>query len=76
MPHIERVNPRDDAGFVALVDSLAPMMDRPQDLQRVLRETHPRAVVRIRVLSGEPLQVWYVYRDGSWTNGSRGSRAP
>ena len=67
MPHVERVNPRDDVEFVALVDELAASAARPQDLQRALRRTHPTALVRARELSGDAVEVWYVYRDGSWT---------
>ena len=65
--HIERVFPRDDADFVALVDTAALSARSPDELERRLRETHPRAIVRARDLSGEKAQVWYVYRDGSWT---------
>lgn len=67
MSHSERVNPRDDIEFVALVDGLALTVERPQDLELALRQTHPRAIVRARGLSGDSVEVWYVYRDGSWT---------
>ena len=33
-----------------------------------LRVRYPRAVVHSRDLAGEPTTVWYVYRDGHWTN--------
>jgi hypothetical protein len=68
------VNPRDDTGFVALVDEVAPGTRRPQDLEALLRKRYPRAVVRARGLSGEIDQIWYVYRDGSWTSGAEASR--
>jgi hypothetical protein len=71
MSHSERVNPRDDIEFVALVDGLALTVERPQDLQMALRQTHPRAIVRARGLSGDSAEVWYVYRDGSWTGSGR-----
>jgi hypothetical protein len=71
-PHIAQVNPRDDVDFVALVDRLSASLDRPEDLQRLLRATYPRAVVRVRGLSGDLPAVWYVYRDGSWTPPERG----
>ena len=67
MAHIERVNPRDDVEFVALVDELAAEVDGSEELQRALREKYPDAVVRTRGLSGDAIEVWYVYRDGSWT---------
>jgi hypothetical protein len=65
--HIERVFPRDDADFVALVDQAAIDAGSPAELERHLRESHPRTVVRARDLAGDNTQVWYVYRDGSWT---------
>src|ERR1044072_273354 len=65
--HIVHANPRDDVDFVALVDRLESDVDRPQELQRLLRAAHPRALVRIRGLAGERPEVWYVYRDGAWT---------
>jgi len=37
----------------------------PEALERRLRRTFPRAVVRARQISGES-PVWYVYRDGGW----------
>jgi hypothetical protein len=66
MPHMEHVNPRDDVRFVALVDRLATGVRRPEDLEARLRATYPGVVVRARELSGEAVEVWYVYRDGSW----------
>ena len=36
-------------------------------LQAALRVRYPDAVVRARELSGEFLEIWYVYRDGHWT---------
>jgi hypothetical protein len=33
-----------------------------------LRVRYPQAVVHSRDLAGEPTTVWYVYRDGHWTN--------
>jgi PAS domain-containing protein len=37
----------------------------PADLERQLRRTYPRVLVRERGLTGE-LPAWYVYRDGAW----------
>jgi hypothetical protein len=39
------------------------------DLERQLRTVYPRAAVHARELSGEPVVVWYVYRDGHWAGG-------
>jgi hypothetical protein len=63
-----RVNPRTDPDFVALVDSLVAVVADPAELQARLRQTHPLTVVRERGLSGEPVAVWYVYRDGRWVD--------
>jgi hypothetical protein len=61
-------NPANDARFAeeahALLEDGA---ETPADLERSLRQRYPRAVVRARELSSEPSDVWYVYRDGSWT---------
>jgi hypothetical protein len=64
--HIERVFPRDDTDFVALVDVAALDAQNPDELERRLRERFPRVIVRARDLSGDDTEVWYVYRDGSW----------
>ena len=62
------VNPRSDSQFVQLVAQLtAAEGSDPGDLQSLLRETHPEAVVRRRELSSESTEVWYVYRDGRWS---------
>jgi len=37
----------------------------PEDLERRLRRTYPRVIVRERGLAGE-VPAWYVYRDGVW----------
>ena len=65
--HVEQVFPRGDVDFVALVDLAALDAVSPADLQKRLRESYPHAVVRERDLQGERSDVWYVYRDGSWT---------
>ena len=67
MRHIQLVFPRDDIDFVALVDFAAVDSHHPAELERRLRETYPSATVRARDLSGDPAQIWYVYRDGSWS---------
>ena len=33
---------------------------------RLLARHYPRVVVHERVLSGESLPTWYVYREGNW----------
>lgn len=38
----------------------------PDRLAAALRAAYPRAVARRREISHEPLEVWYVYREGSW----------
>jgi hypothetical protein len=65
--HVERVFPRDDTDFVALVDAEAIDSASPAALETRLRKTYPHVTVRARGLSGDALEVWYVYRDGSWT---------
>jgi hypothetical protein len=76
MRHVELINPRHDVDFVMLVDRLAADADRPEDLERQLRQTYPNAVVRSRGLAAEPVDVWYVYRDGAWTPTADGDATP
>jgi PAS domain-containing protein len=68
-PPILRTIPSDDDGFrehvLALATRISPQ--RPYDLGSRLRRLFPRALVRERQLSGEPL-TWYVYRDGAWSH--------
>jgi len=69
MPPFLVLNPRSDRGFVALAQRLvaeASAVD-PRALERLLRETYPRAIVRERMLSAEREVTWYVYREGTWT---------
>jgi hypothetical protein len=63
-------NPRTDLAFVSLADHLADGCRSPDELEGRLRSVYPRVTVRARGLSGEPT-VWYVYRDGSWTDPAR-----
>jgi hypothetical protein len=61
-------NPRDDEDFVAHVDALVERApDGAATLELLLRARYPDAVVRQREISGEPREMWYVYRDGRWT---------
>ncbi len=63
------INPRDDLGFSESVDrSLLTGVESPDELQRLLRDRYPRAVVRRRGLVGEQVEVWYVYREGRWVS--------
>lgn len=65
--HIERAFPRDDIDFVALVDVEAVDAQNPGELESRLRSTHRDVTVRARDLAGDQIEIWYVYRDGSWT---------
>jgi hypothetical protein len=38
----------------------------PDRLAAALQTAYPRVVARRREISDEPLEVWYVYREGSW----------
>ncbi|HET7471863.1 MAG TPA: hypothetical protein VFJ71_01950 [Candidatus Limnocylindrales bacterium] len=60
------LNPPDDRDFGTFVRSMVEMVPGPEELEFRLRERYPRAIVRPRDLSGERMQVWYVYRDGHW----------
>jgi hypothetical protein len=66
MPPRVYANPRNDASFLAAIARLLPYASTPRDLQRLLRQHYPEAVVRARELSSEPTVVWYAYRDGRW----------
>ena len=61
------VNPHGDAVFDVHARRLAASSDDPLALQARLRQQYPLAVVRRRELSGEPFEMWYVYRDGHWS---------
>lgn len=65
-------NPVDDIVFQRVVESLLVGASSAEDLQVALRSSYPRALVRPRELSSEPVTVWYAYRDGRWT--PRGTR--
>lgn len=67
------VNPVTDREFVAAAEGfVAAGAQTTGELETLLRVEYPRAVVHARELSGEPVIVWYVYRDGRWTNARRG----
>lgn len=68
MPATLIVNPSSDASFVEAVEAVYRNAATIAELESLLRVRYPRATVRARQLSGETAQVWYVYRDGSWTD--------
>jgi hypothetical protein len=63
------VNPADDPTFRAEVERCATLTPVPEILEALLRERYPRAIVRQRAISDEPVSTWYVYRDGRWVVG-------
>ena len=66
------LNPPDDRDFEAFVSSVVGTAAGSAQLERGLRLRYPRAIVRPRDLSGERVEIWYVYRDGHWVRpGSR-----
>jgi hypothetical protein len=69
------LNPAGDAEFRAAVDAAQMAgVASPSDLEARLRPVVPRIVVRRRELDGEPVEVWYVYRDGHWIPAAEGGR--
>jgi hypothetical protein len=70
------VNPVEDEIFAAYADLLLDHgVATVGEMERRLRTIYPRAVVHPRELSGEPILIWYLYRDGHWEPTSRRSRA-
>lgn len=62
------INPADDSEFASHVRAVLPTAGwSPDGLQRMLSRHYPRVAVHRRELSSEPIEVWYVYRDGHWT---------
>jgi hypothetical protein len=60
-------NPPTDPEFRELIHSALQTGGwRPGDLEAILRTRYPDAVVRRRELDADPVEVWYVYRDGHW----------
>ena len=61
------VNPRADREFDEFAERhAADGADTPAALERALRTRYPKARVRERTLSSEPIVTWYVYREGTW----------
>ena len=69
------INPVTDHDFVTAAERHVEAGARsPGELESRLRVVYPRAVVHARELSGEPVTVWYVYRDGRWTDARKADR--
>ena len=63
------LNPPGDEDFATFaIRSLNGGAIDPAELQRRLRARFPDSIVRPRGLSGERVEIWYVYRDGRWVN--------
>lgn len=61
------INPRSDQEFEELADGLvAGGVSTAEALEGELRTRYPKAKVRERMLSSEPMRTWYVYREGTW----------
>ncbi|HET9346453.1 MAG TPA: hypothetical protein VFO05_12210 [Candidatus Limnocylindrales bacterium] len=60
------VNPVGDREFSGFANARLDGAQTVDELQALLRERYPEAVVHARELSGERILVWYVYRDGHW----------
>ena len=68
-------NPARDRGFVERIDQcLQSGPSGPSDLEGALRPEYPAVVVRRREISHEPVEVWYVYRDGHWIDRNSDAR--
>jgi len=66
-------NPASDDEFRRYALALLSAGVMPDSFQDALRERYPFAVVRPRLLTSEPLVVWYVYRDGHWVPSGPGA---
>lgn len=64
--------PTNDLAFAKIVHRVfrSAASSNAGTLERRLRRTFPRAIVRIREISGDP--AWYVYRDGGWRSSLSG----
>jgi hypothetical protein len=61
------LNPTADEQFRSDVErAIRDGASDPDRLTASLRAAYPRVVARRRDISHEPLEVWYVYREGSW----------
>ena len=59
-------NPAGDLAFRDRAEAALGQSRSADELQEVLRQRYPQAVVRPRELAGERPIVWYVYREGHW----------
>jgi len=63
------INPTTDDSFERSAKQAVDETDGDiEAAQRRLRYRYPRAVIRARDISGEPIAVWYVYREGLWVS--------
>jgi hypothetical protein len=61
------VNPSSDAVFADRAQLIADDgVTSATEFERRLRFAYPSAVVHKRLLSGEPVPILYLYRDGHW----------
>jgi hypothetical protein len=61
------INPPNDGVFVSFAEMLVGHgVASTAELEERLRSEYPDAVVHARVLAGESVMIWYVYRDGRW----------
>lgn len=65
------LNPAGDTDFATTAAALLDDGERSSlSFQRSLRVRFPDTVVHERDLSGESLEVWYVFRHGHWVGSS------
>lgn len=64
------LNPVSDRTFQAFAERLLDEGggETTHEFQARLRVRYPQAVVRARDIAAERRVVWYVYRDGHWTD--------
>ena len=63
------LNPVTDRDFAACAERLVDDgVVALEEFEAGLRVQYPHATVHARELAGEPITIWYVYRDGQWTN--------
>ena len=71
------VNPVTDRSFGAFAEQLLEEgANTVEELRVRLRVRYPRSAVHARALAGERITVWYVYRDGQWTDPRNGHDPP
>lgn len=66
------VNPADDPEFAEFAEEQLDLgWSNMGAFRERLRQRYPAAAIHARLLSGEHIAIWYVYRDGSWTRSRR-----